>query len=361
MPVRVGFTLEQCWHRVPGGTAVSILGLANALIRRGDVELVGVAGRHAEPPENPWKPPIPVAQLRLGAPWLYLSWHHLRRPRVESATGPVDVVHATALTVPPKTAPLVVTVQDLAFLHNPEFHTRAGLHVMRRGFELARRHADVLLCPSVATAHDCADRGVDADRLRVVPHSTDQVAVGDVEIEQVRTAYGLGDRFVLWVGTIEPRKNLARLLRAFSRLPDDVELILVGPEGWNEEIGELGGRVRKLGFVPSEHLPALYAAASVFCYPSLLEGFGLPVLEAMVQGTPVVTSAGTSTAELVTGGAGLAVDPLDEEAIEEAMRTVLDDPDAAKAMGERARERAASMTWEKSAAQVAAIYKELAA
>ncbi|MGH2684041.1 MAG: glycosyltransferase family 4 protein, partial [Actinomycetota bacterium] len=300
---RVAMTLEQCWHRVPGGTAVAALAVARA-IRDGhhDVDLVGVAGRHAQPPPPPYTPTIPYEQLALRSPWLYEAWHYARRPAVERATGPVDVVHATTLAIPPTRAALVVTIHDLAFLHQPDHFTRHGLRFFGRGLALARRHADLVLCSSQATLDDCSVNGFAADRLRLAPLGVDAVPADPERAEAMRRRHG---RYVLWSGTIEPRKNLPRLLAAFEQLAPahpDLRLVLAGPAGWHEDLGTPGPRVTTVGFVPDDELRALYAGAAVYCYPSLLEGFGLPVLEAMVQGTPVVTASGTSTAELAVEG-----------------------------------------------------------
>src|SRR3954467_11988312 len=123
--VRVAVTLEQCWHAVPGGTAWSTLELVRALDCREDVELVGVAARHRRPPPTQWTPPIAVRQLPLPRDVLYETWHAplVRWPRVERATGPVDVVHATAVAFPAARAPVVVTIHDLAFLHDTQLAT----------------------------------------------------------------------------------------------------------------------------------------------------------------------------------------------------------------------------------------------
>jgi glycosyltransferase involved in cell wall biosynthesis len=174
------------------------------------------------------------------------------------------------------------------------------------------------------------------------------------------------DRYVLWNGTIEPRKNLPTLIEAFRRLDagDDVDLVLVGPDGWHEDVERriegLDGRVRRLPFQTRADLAALHAGAAAFCYPSLREGFGLPVLDAMAQGTPVVTSAGTATEE-VADGAALLVDPLDADALAGALRRVLDDPDVAARLSDAGRARAAEYPWERTAALTAAAYEEVAA
>ncbi|MCU0269914.1 MAG: glycosyltransferase family 4 protein [Acidimicrobiales bacterium] len=363
MALRVAITLEQCWHRVPGGVARSALDSASALVRHTDLELVGVAARHPQPPPAPFVPPIPVAQLGLPRLALYESWHRRRRPPVQDATGPVDVIHATGMAVPPRSAPLVVTVHDLAFLHEPEHFTRRGVRFFQQAIDLARRDADVVVCPSQATIDECLENGFAPDRLRLVPWGAPPRTATADDVARVRAVYDLPERFVLWTGTIEPRKNLPRLVAAVGRLDPPVELVLAGPTGWRESLEEhvaaSGARVRALGFVPERDLPALYATADVFAYPSLREGFGLPVLEAMRQGTPVVTSAGTATAE-VAGEAGLLVEPTDVAGLAEALQSVLDDGERAAALGEAGRARAETFSWERAAGLLRAVYEEAA-
>lgn len=364
--MRVAFTLEQCWHRVPGGTAVAALELARALEEISDLELVGVAARHRAPPPEPWQPPIPVRQLGLPRIALYESWQYLRRPRIEAATGPVDVIHATGIVMPPRTSPVVLTVHDLAYLDYPELFTRQGLRFFRRALELALRDASLVLCSSLATLERCREAGFEDGKLRHVPLGVRATRASPDAVARVREAYALPSRIILWTGTVEPRKNLPGLIRAFALLDTDAELILVGPPGWNEDLDRLvrrlpptvRDRVRLLGWVPHEDLEALYAAADVMCFPSLLEGFGFPVVEAMAQGTPVVTSRGTSTEELVSGGAGLLVDPREPEEIAAALARVLDDPALASRLAAAGLERAAGYTWQRTAELVAVAYAE---
>lgn len=363
---RVAVTLEQCWHRVPGGTATSILGTVAALARRTDVEVIGVAARHGAQPAEPFNPPVDVVQLPLPRLALYEAWHGLRWPAIERATGPVDVVHATAVAVPPTRAPLVMTIHDLAFLADPSLVTRHGNRFFRRGTELARRHARLVLVPSEATAAECRAAGFDPERLRIVPWGVDPRPVSSSEVETVRDRFGLTRPYVLFVGTVEPRKNLGGVIDAVAGLADrELDLVIVGPDGWNEDLdqrlGVLDGSgvgVHRLGFLPPRDLLPLYAGAGVFCFPSLREGFGMPVLDAMAHGAPVVTSAGTATAE-VAGDAGLLVDPLDTEAITSALASVLDDPTRADQMRVAGRERAARFTWDHTARLTAAAYAEV--
>lgn len=369
--MRVAVTLEQCWHRVPGGTARAALDQVAALDATGEVELIGVAARHKAPPPEPWVPSIPVDHLPIPRLMMYEGWHHLGWPHVEDATGQVDLIHATGVAVPPRTVPLVVTVHDLAVLHDPSTFTRRGVSFMRRAIDLTRQRADLVLCSSQATFDDCLAHDFDPERLRLVPLGVDGSPAAPSEVERVRATYSLPERFVLFVGTREPRKNLDGLLAAHAQLiadaagaESDLDLVLVGPEGWGEN-SDAGarvahGRVRALGFVPQRDLAPLYAAAEVFCYPSLLEGFGLPVLEAMAQGTPVVTSKGTATEELVAGGGGVAVDPRDSAAIADGLTTVLTKVDRAE-LAQQARTTSAEYTWGRTAELTLAAYRELIA
>jgi glycosyltransferase involved in cell wall biosynthesis len=366
-PRRVAVTVEQCWHRVPGGTATSTLGTLRALADRPDVELVGVSARHDGPPPPSFVPPIPVRALPLPRLALYETWHALRWPAVERATGLVDVVHATAVAVPPTRAPLVMTIHDLAFLHHPEQATRHGLRFFRRGTELARRHARLVLVPSEATAAECRDAGFEPDRLRIVPWGVDARPVTEADVEATRRRHGLDRPYVLFVGTIEPRKNLAGVIGAMASLAGrELDLVLVGPDGWNEDLDArlrtlagTGIRVHRLGFQAPEQLPPLYGGAAAFCFPSLREGFGMPVLDAMAHGAPVVTSAGTATAE-VAGDDALLVDPTDHEAIAAALASLLDDPGLAEDLRARGRARAATFSWARTAELTAAAYAEVA-
>ena len=364
---RVAVTLEQCWHRVPGGTATSILGTVSALSLRDDVDVVGVAARHDGPPVGAFEPGVEVRHLPLPRLALYAAWHALRWPPVARAAGPVDVIHATAVAVPPGKAPLVMTIHDLAFLADPSLVTRHGNRFFRRGTELARRHARLVLVPSEATAAECRLAGFDPERIRVIPWGVEAHPVSEVEIGAMRDRLGLNRPYVLFVGTIEPRKNLSGVIAAVAGLAGrDIDLVIAGPEGWNEDLDARlavldgsGIGVHRLGFLPPSDLLPLYAGAAVFCFPSIREGFGMPVLDAMAHGAPVVTSRGTATEE-VAGDAGILVDPLDPSAIGVALEAVLDDPARADRMRAAGRERAEQFTWSRTAALTAAAYAEVA-
>jgi glycosyltransferase involved in cell wall biosynthesis len=257
---------------------------------------------------------------------------------------------------------MVATVHDLAFLDRPEDSSRRGRSFFPRAWAATRDRAQLIVCPSQVVADDCHRRGVARDRLRVIPWGVSAPASAPEAGDTVRRARGLPDPFVLWVGTLEPRKNLPRLVEAMVRLPQ-VHLAVVGPRGWNidgaDVLEPLGDRAHRLGFVDDHDLSALYRAASVFAYPSVAEGFGLPVLEAMAHGTPVVTAQATATAEVAAGAARL-VDPDDPDSIAAAIDATLTEPETTEQLVALGRERAAELTWARTAEQYASVLCEAA-
>ena len=356
---RAAVVLTQCWHRVPGGTAGSVLDLVAAVQASGGADLVGVGPRGGAP-EQGFAPPVPVVRTSLPLPYLYDAWHTLRRPRLPRAAGTLDVVHVTAPVVPPTgRVPMVATVHDLFPVTRPELLTPRGARLLRRGLELVRDEAQVVMVPSEVVAADCREFGISPARLRVVPWGATPVDVAPGQVDAVRVRYGVEGPYVLFVGTLEPRKNLARLVEAVARLGrPDLTLVVAGPDGWGDsgvDPAATGVRTVLTGRVPSADLPALMAGAQVFCFPSLAEGFGLPVLEAMAAGAPVVTSAGTACAE-VAGDAAVLVDPLDVDSVAGGLAQVLDDADLADRLRGGGRARAAAHPWSSAAAATVAAY-----
>ena len=354
--VRVAYTLEQCWHRVPGGTGVAALRIAEALAPHNDVRLIGVAGRHRHLPAEPWVPSIPVAHLPVSGSLLYEGWLRADWPKVERAAGKIDIAHATTLIPCATDAKLVVTLHDLAFLHDPSQFTKHGVRVFRRSLQRIRERADLVLCCSQATMDDCLMAGLSGDRLRLVPLGVETERADANEVARVRQLYRLPERYLLFVGTLEPRKNLKGLVAALEHMPDAPPLVVAGADGWGDTGLDDVDHVRFLGFVASEDLSGLYGGASVFCYPSEREGYGLPVLEAMAQGTPVVTSRGTATEE-TAGDAAVLVDPMDPadiaRGIEEAELRHIE-------LSAKGLARAQRRSWASAAALTAAAYRELA-
>jgi glycosyltransferase involved in cell wall biosynthesis len=360
-------TVEQIWQRVPGGSGTYIRELVRALRHNETAEVVGVAARgHGGHPVH--KLGINVQASRLPRRALYEAWNSWRAPRIPRSCGDINVIHATTWAIPPRSRPLVVTVHDLAFLRAPEHFTARGNRYFRRALEVARKDADLVLVPSKTTAEDCYQNGFSRDRVRVVPHGVRARTVATSEITDLRTRFGLHSPYVLWCGTLEPRKNLLMLLDAFvsaAKQDLDLSLVLVGPQGWGKTLAEvsarlngpLADRVAILGRLSDDDLQVAYAGARAFCFPSLWEGFGMPVLEAMAHGIPVITSSGTSMAEF-TEGAGLLVDPRDANALTEAIL---------EATGPRHHEltfralaRAGDYTWSRAAEQTVNAYRSLA-
>lgn len=320
-----------------------------------DVELVGIAGRHRHGPTPGFEPPIRVAALPVGGPLMYELSTRFNWPKVESVVH-ADLVHATTVIPPATSLPMVVTLHDVAFLRHPEFFTRHGNAIFRRSLDILRRQNARVLCSSQATVDDCADAGFPRDVLHHVPLGVTVRAVSDADRERVRRTYGLPSEFVLFVGTKEPRKNLSRLIDALSTLHDAPPLVVAGMDGWGDDGVTPSHDVRTVGFVPAADLPALYALSSVFVFPSVWEGYGLPVLEAMAHGAPVVTSRGTSTEE-VAGGAAVLVDPLDVSSIADGVSRALADAEVLRGRG---RDRARELPWSLTAELTAAVYRTVA-
>ncbi|HEX9734898.1 MAG TPA: glycosyltransferase family 1 protein [Thermoanaerobaculia bacterium] len=286
---------------------------------------------------------------------------------VDPACDGLDVFHATAWTVPAHyRGPLVFTCYDLTFLSHPDCHTFDNKVRCLTGLLEARLAGAAIAAVSHATARELEARlGVGAAEVRVVHPAAASafrpLAAGQAR-RRVAERFGVDGPYVLAVGTREPRKNLRRLAAAWSGLPAELRrrhpLLAAGAEGWMLADGELDG-VRRLGFVAEDDLVALYGAASVFAYPSLAEGFGLPVLEAMACGAPVLTSDVSSLPE-VAGGAARLVDPLDVDALRDALRGLLEDPDERERLRGLGLRRAADLSWAATARRMLELYREVA-
>jgi len=306
--------------------------------------------------------------MPLPVPLLYDAWTATDWPKIAPRTGDIDLIHLTIPMRPPvEKTPLVATVHDLFALTRPELMTSRGAKLMRTGLENIFDRAKRVMVPSQCVADDCVAAGVDPGRLRVVPWGVTPVELKPESVEEVRERYGLPDRYVLFVGTLEPRKNLTTLIRAMQKLAEpDLALVLVGPSGWGEALGPMSGggtdslglNVMQLGFLPEEDLAALERGAVAFCFPSLAEGFGLPVLEAMSAGAAVVTSLGTATAE-VAGDGALLIDPLSVTDLAAAIASLLSDTGLAAELRERGQKRSQLFTWQRSAELTQEVYREV--
>ena len=284
--------------------------------------------------------------------------NHLRLPVLQWMNRNARVFHSSILVRnPPSHARLTATVHDLTGFLMPELHPRANLAAEKNFAQLARR-ADGLIAVSECTRQDAIRvLGIAPDKIRTIHSGIDDAFFDPPAalVDAVRTRYGLQRPFVLFVGTIEPRKNLDLLLDAYEALPQSFrehwELVVAGPVGWagDATVARLPF-VRYLGYIPEPDLAPLTAAADVFIYPSLYEGFGFPVAQAMAAGVPVITSNISSLPELA-GTAAILVDPRSQSEIRAALIRLLGSPDLRRALGLAARERARDFRWEVCAAK----------
>jgi glycosyltransferase involved in cell wall biosynthesis len=269
-------------------------------------------------------------------------WTHARLS-LEMLTAPPDVLFVPAHVLPlvhPRCS--VVTIHDLGYRHEPQAHRLLDRLYLELSTRYNARAASHVIADSEATRRDLVQLyGTDPQRITVIPLGLDELfqPVADAaRLAAVRAKYGIPGDYLLYVGTLQPRKNLVRLIEAWGKICNLQSaicnrLVLAGKKGWLYE--EIFATVRKLGlegqvlfpgYVPEEDLPALLSGATAFVLPSLYEGFGLPVLEAMACGTPVIAANVSSLPEVV-GDAGLLVDPLDSEALAAAMRRLIADTD----------------------------------
>jgi glycosyltransferase involved in cell wall biosynthesis len=285
------------------------------------------------------------ARGRPGTLWLDLAWYPHVLPRRARAA---DVLHCPTYRGPVRAGvPLVVTVHDVAVFRYPEAFPRWTRAYSRFAVPRVLRAARRVLAVSEFTASELeAVLGLPREQIAVTPNAVDPVFTADGPHEE-------GD-YVLAVGTLEPRKNLARTIEAAARL--DLELRVVGARGWGG-VEAHGANVRALGEISDEELARQYRGALCLAYPSLYEGFGIPVLEAMACGTPVVTSAGGATEE-VAGGAAVLVDPRDVDAIAEGIDAAIGKRDELRVLG---LERARAYSWDETARLTVAAYREAAA
>jgi glycosyltransferase involved in cell wall biosynthesis len=265
----------------------------------------------------------------------------------------------------------VVTIHDLTALLFPEYHTANTREMQARMFRFAQEEADVVIAVSEATRRDIVTYlEIPPERVHVVANGVGAafrpISDGGA-LKQTLTSLGLvPGGYILHVGTIEPRKNLVRLVEIYGQMrkacpPPIPKLVLAGEEGWRsrEVLERARGSegVLLLGHMPHDVLPALYNGALVFVYPSLYEGFGLPPLEAMACGVPVVASNTSSLPEVV-GDAGVLVDPTDTQAIAAVLVSLLSDIERRGEMSARGLARAAEFSWERAARETLKVYQD---
>ncbi len=302
-----------------------------------------------------------------------LAWEQTRLPSL-LRRHEIDLLHSPHHHTPLATRrPRVVTFHDVTFLVLPERYPAARRLYMATVTRASARVADTIITPSQTVRRDVIDRlGVPDERVVTIPDAAgpQYVPVEDESaLDRLRQQYQLPGRYILSIGSLEPGKNRGRLIQAYAGLEGagvDCPLVVAGLPAWRyegdyEQAQQLGqGQVRFLGYVPDGDLPALYSAATLLAFPSLYEGFGLPVLEAMSCGTPVVTANVAGTAE-IAGDAALLVDPRNVGALAEAMGRLLSDDALRTNLRARGLERAKQFSWQRTARETLSIYESAAA
>lgn len=297
-----------------------------------------------------------------------LVWKTVGWPTADLPGPPCDLWHFTNHVAPPTRKPFVVTIHDLAFLKHPDYIEPKNLRYLEQFVPETLARAQQVIAVSESTRDTIAEAfKCPLTKITVTPEAADERFFRPAEperISRIAKKYGIEGEYVLTVGTLEPRKNLKTLLLAFAALRRkvDEQLVVVGGHGWLFEETEqllhklgLGDRVVLTGYVPDDELPALYAGAKAFAFPSHYEGFGIPLLEAMASGTPVVTS-NTSSMPEVGGTAALYFDPDDEKGMRLAIERVLGDEKLRERLVEAGHERAKQFSWERTAQKTLGVY-----
>lgn len=283
------------------------------------------------------------------------------------------VYHEPNYVLHPIDAPAVVSCHDLSFIRYPEHHPRERVRHLDRYLQKSLERAERIVTDSTFVRREVIDQfGLSPTKVEAVPLGVD-AAFRPLGAEACRPhldRHGLSyDGYLLAVATVEPRKNLHRLIEAYGRLPKALRnrapLVIAGARGWSTDILEArmsdlqrAGELKRLGYVPEEDLPALYAGCTGFVYPSLYEGFGLPPLEAMASGVPVLTSNASSIPEVV-GEAGLLADPEDVEAMTEMLRRAVEDEALRRDLRSKGPERAALFTWDRCVERTIEVYRQV--
>ena len=323
-------------------------------------------------PNFVWKP------TRINPRWLARIWHRLHLPlHIEQFVGDIDLFHATDFVLPPirSSTKTILTVHDLSFVHVPEAAPPSLINYLNRVVPVSCDHADHIIADSYATRDDLiALYGITPDKITVIWSGVEErfkQITSPETLTEVRNKYQIPQATcVLSVGTVQPRKNYSRVVRAIAKLRGqghDIHLVIAGGKGWMEDelhrtIAEtqMNTTVHLIGYVDDEDLPALYSLSDCFVAPSLYEGFGIPVIEAMACGTPVVTSNVSSLPE-VAGDAAITVAPRNIDDLANAIFSILTDANIANDLVRKGLERAKEFTWERAARQLQSVYADVLA
>ncbi len=320
------------------------------------------------PPEGlPKRDNIRTLAFRVPGKMVTALWAYTPFPPVEAFTGEIDVFHAPCFQVPPaRRAARIFTIHDLIPVTHPEMAIPSSVRHFRPRVKAYARRADLIVAISEATARDIVDY-LDVPREKIVviyQGTTFLPKAPEEQVRAVRKRYMLEKDYILFVSRLDPRKNLARLFLAFERsgLSKDFDLVIAGPKGWHmEEMTRTWQdisckkEIRWLDYIKDDELSALYGGAVFLAFPSLLEGFGLPILEAMSVGCPVLTSNVSSMPE-VGGEAALYVDPYEVDSIADGLVRLVGDSTLRAKLSTAGHERVKIFTWDKTARQMIEAY-----
>jgi glycosyltransferase involved in cell wall biosynthesis len=313
-----------------------------------------------------------LTSLPMDRPAVRIAWEQLALP-IELARVRPDLLHALSFISPVAwRGRSVVTVYDLSFMRFPHLFNRGNRLYLRNFCPPSLRRADRVITISEHARQDVIELcGVRPERVTAILLAADERfrPASPEAIATFRERHNLPERFVLYLGTLEPRKNVEVLVRAYAHLRQqgsvDHILVLAGARGWQynpifDLVRDLGleSFVRFPGYVPDEEQALWYSSATVFAFPSLYEGFGLPLLEAMACGTPVVASRASSLPEVV-GDAGLLVDPASRDELSLALRQILEDTDQQQSLAQAGLERAQTFSWRRTAAETIQVYRDV--
>jgi glycosyltransferase involved in cell wall biosynthesis len=364
----LAFHADHLFSRVPGGIGTYVRELLPALTAADPALDITAFHARFDQPAPPELAPFHPLELRRGIRSLYPGWNLSGRPALPRRVGALDVLHTPSPVAIPPPGPrqtLVVTVHDLAFRLFPAMYPPRWRALYRAGLRRAARRAEAVIAVSRHTATDLVRlTRVPPERVHVVPAAV-SVPEGDLDPEPVLRRLRIPRPYLLFAGTLEPRKNLVRLVRAYRRAALRIPhaLVITGPLGWrvqrlHRELAVPGrGRVVVTGRVAAADLDALFRGADGFCYPSLYEGFGMPVLEAMARGIPVITSTASSLPE-VAGDAAVLVDPRSVRDLSDAIETLVSDREEAGRLAAMGRSRAAGFTWDRTARLTLDVYEK---
>jgi len=299
---------------------------------------------------------------------LRILWEQIILP-VYSMKDRLDLFHYTdhALSLFQTTRPTIITVHDIAYVRFPNLLNKSRQIYKKNILRVSIERADIIVADSFSTKRDIIKYyGVEEEKIKVVHLGVESRFRPISNVEEYRQRNNLPSKIILNVGTLEPRKNVVTLIKAFKKLKEkgckDYKLVIAGERGWlyrqifkEATLGNIEQEILFLGVVSDDDLPQLYNCADIFVYPSLYEGFGLPPLEAMACGIPVITSNTSSLPEVV-GDAGIMVNPTDVNSLCEVMYSVLTDKELRNRMSRMGRERSKLFSWNKAANEILEIY-----